>query len=74
MSKIRVIYMGKNKPEVLEGLEFLLQNDFEVTAIVGFSDIKNGSNSSNLVNFAMEKKLKVISDEYIYNDIYKKLN
>ena len=61
--------MGKNKPEVLEGLKFLLQNDFEIVAVVGISNIKNDSNSSSLVNFAIEKNLKVVTEEFIYNEL-----
>ena len=59
---MKVIYMGKNKPSVVEGLKYLLENGVEVAAVVGHAEDTLPPWSESLLDAAQGFGLPVASD------------
>ena len=71
MTKIRVIFMGKDKPSVIKALEQLLAKNIEITAIVGPTKDKITYGRSSLKETAKKNGIKFVEDIEIYEKLRK---
>ncbi|MFC1735144.1 formyltransferase family protein [Candidatus Hydrogenedentota bacterium] len=63
---MRVIYMGKNKPVVCEGLEYLLENNVDVAAVVGPPKTDPSLGSERLIDVANHYDIPTTTDRELY--------
>lgn len=69
MIGIRIIFMGKDKPEVIDTLKFLVENNFEIVKVVGPSEKGPGQGGIKLNAVAEKLGIETISDDKLYEII-----
>ena len=66
---MRIVFMGKDKPSVLEALRYLVDRDVEVAAVVAPPRSARGFGDAKLVDCARFHGLPVASDTDIYDHL-----
>jgi len=64
---LRIIYMGKDKPSVIEGLDWLMKQAVEIVAVVA---VKDGT----LSYFAKGNGLQVLTNKQLYKTKFKNID
>ncbi len=63
---MRAIFMGKNKPSVIQALEYTIKKEIEIVAVVAPPRDESGLGSIKLIESAERYGLPVTSDEDLY--------
>ena len=63
--KIRVIFLGKNKPSVIKALKYLIEKNIEVKIVIGSLE----KNENSLIAEAQKIGIQTISNEELYKII-----
>lgn len=56
---MRVIYLGKDKPNVIKGLQYLIKNKFEIVAV-------NKLNNKEFIEISQKNHIPLMSDDLLY--------
>ncbi|MDD5005756.1 MAG: NeuD/PglB/VioB family sugar acetyltransferase [Candidatus Omnitrophica bacterium] len=68
---MRVIYMGKDKPAVVEGLKYLLSKGIEVVAVVAPTQ-EAAPQETRLIDVACKLGIPVVTDDELYDRLKNK--
>lgn len=66
---MRVIFMGKNKPAVLDGLRFLIRRNIDVAVVVAPGEREPALGGHRLADVAREFGIPTASDEELYTHL-----